>query len=140
MLLLVAALSITGDIKAFALDRDANQSQQVKGEDIVALLQGKVITPSMRYQQDAPPAGERFGIDHQWHASLQSFSLKQIAGTWDVEGNSICVLRADKPKFCRTIWRNSKSGEISMAMIPDWSTTAKPIVVDVVERTWGLAK
>jgi hypothetical protein len=140
MLLLVAALSVTGGAKAFASYRDANQSQQVKGEEIAALLQGKAITPSMRYRQNALPTGEWFGIDHQWHASLQSFYLKQIAGTWDVEGNSICVLPADKPKFCRTIWRNSKSGEISIAMIPDWSTTAKPIVVDVVERTWGLAK
>lgn len=140
MLLLVAALTITGCAKAFALDSDANQSQPVNGEEIAALLQGKVITPSMRYQQAAPPAGEWFGIDHRWQASLQSFSLKQIRGTWDVEGNSICVLPADKPKFCRTIWRNSKSGEISITMVPGWSWTAKPIVVDVVARTWGLAR
>jgi hypothetical protein len=140
MLLIVTALSVSGGAQASASDRDANQSQQVKGDDIAALLEGKAITPSLRYQQNAPPAGEWFGIDHQWHASLQSFSLQQIAGTWDVEGNSICVMRIDKPRFCRAVWRNAKSGEISIAMVPDWSTTAKPIFVDVVEHRWGLAK
>ena len=140
MLLIVAALSVSGDTLASASAREVNQNRQVKGDDIAVLLKGKLITPSMRYQQSAPPAGEWFGIDHQWHASLQSAALQQIAGTWEVESNSICVMQTDKPKFCRAVWRNYKSGEISIPMVPDWSTTTKPIIIDVFERSWGPEK
>ena len=130
-------ISLSGMANASAQNCDVKSCPQVMGTDIVRLIEGKLLTPSMRYQQVAPPAGEWFGVDHQWHASLQSFSLTQISGTWDVEGDLVCVSRELKPKFCRAIWRNQRSGEISMPMVPDWSREDGAIIVDMVDDTWG---
>jgi hypothetical protein len=137
-LLPIAALVLLGDVSnASAVNCDGKAWAQVKDADIVRLLEGKRVTPSMRYRQEAPPAGEWFGANHQWHATLQSFSLRQVAGTWNVEGDLICVSPTLKPKFCRAIWRNEQSGEISMPMVPEWAGKSASIIVDIVEGTWG---
>jgi hypothetical protein len=137
-LLPIAVLVSLGSVSnASAEDRDGKAWARVRDADISRLLEGKRVTPSMRYRQDAPPAGEWFGADHQWHATLQSFSLRRVSGTWNVEGDLICVSRALKPKFCRAIWRDEQSGEISMSMVPEWSWKNASIIVEIVEATWG---
>jgi hypothetical protein len=130
-------LFIIGMANALGLDCGRQPCSQVKGADIAALLEGNRITPSMRYQQHAPPAAEWFGSDHKWHATLQSFSLKQISGTWDVEGDLVCVSPALSAKFCRGIWRDEKTREISIAMAPEWSDKGRAITVDIIADTWG---
>jgi len=138
-LLPIAVLISLGNVSnASAENRDGKAWAQVKDADIARLLEGKRVTPSMRYRQDAPPAGEWFGVDHQWHATLQSFSLRQVSGTWNVEGDLICVSPALKPKFCRAIWRNEQSGEISMSMVPEWSGKNASVIVDIVAGAWGI--
>jgi hypothetical protein len=109
---------------------------RVSGSEISLLFSNKNVIPSQRYSQNQAPVGEGFAADHKWHISLESFSLKQMSGTWETEGDRLCVFPDSQPKFCRVVWRNDETGELSMTMLPGWSHNDTPAVLEI----WGIGQ
>ena len=88
------------------------RGEKLDGEEIRAKLLGKEVTPSE--SQPVAPYGEQFGENGEWHYSIVERALRQFAGKWYIDNDSVCVIADGIPTDCREVWSGEKANTIFM--------------------------